>query len=107
MGELERLYGPATSTWHERPFRQMLDERIYNGSIDFCWETENGTVLVDFKTCPKGKTAILDSNGKFYAGHYQPQFECYANALKAARIKVLAQMVYYPVSGLLVELHYE
>ena len=39
---------------------------------DFCWETENGTVLVDFKTCPKGKTAILDSNGKFYAGHYQP-----------------------------------
>ena len=107
VGELERLYGPATSTWHERPFRQMLDERIYNGSIDFCWETENGTVLVDFKTCPKGKTAILDSNGKFYAGHYQPQFECYANALKAARIKVLAQMVYYPVSGLLVELHYE
>ena len=39
---------------------------------DFCWETENGTVLVDFKTCPKGKTAILDYNGKFYAGHYQP-----------------------------------
>ena len=74
---------------------------------DFCWETENGTVLVDFKTCPKGKTAILDSNGKFYAGHYQPQFECYAHALKAAEIIVLAQLLYYPVSGLLIELHYE
>ena len=106
-GQLERQYGPATSTWHERPFRQMLDEHIYNGSIDFCWETEKGTILIDFKTCPKGKTAILDSSGNFYAGHYRPQFECYANALKAAGKKVLAQLVYYPVSGLLVELHYE
>ena len=107
VGELERLYGLATSTWHERPFRQMLDEHIYNGSIDFCWETKKGTILIDFKTCPKGKDAILDSSDKFYAGHYRPQFECYANALKAAGKKVLAQLVYYPVSGLLVELHYE
>ena len=107
VGELERRYGLATSIWHERPFRQMLDEHIYNGSIDFCWETENGTVLVDFKTCPKGKNAILDSSDKFYAGHYRPQFECYANALKAAGNKVLAQLVYYPVSGLLVKLDYE
>lgn len=105
--ELTRIYGSAIATWHERPFRQMCDKHIYNGSIDFCWETVEGTVLVDFKTCPQGKSAILDNTSKFYAGHYQAQFECYAHALAAAGKKVLAQLVYYPVSGLLVELKYD
>ena len=103
-GFLESRYGKATEVHHELPFSYASGGQIFNGSMDLVWKTDDGCVLVDFKTCPKGKAAIMDPEDKHYAGHYGGQFACYAKALEMHADKVLTKIVYYPVSGLIIEL---
>ncbi len=61
-------------------------------------------VLIDYKTCPRGRSAIIDSASEDFAGLYAGQQNLYAEALEAAGEKVLAKYLYYPVSGLVVTL---
>ena len=97
-------HGEAIKTFHERPFRLYRDGQIISGSMDYVWQTEEGDVLVDFKTCPMGTSAILNSESEHYAGIYAGQLDAYTDALQAAGEKVIKRYVYYPVGGLLVEL---
>lgn len=102
---LRDKHGSPVKTYHERPFRLERDGQIIVGSIDFVWQTEEGDILVDFKTCPMSVKAVLDSESEHYAGWYAGQLDAYTDALEAAGEKVLKRYIYYPVSGLLTEVN--
>lgn len=101
---LAAVHGAAITTYHERPFRLHRDGQVITGSMDLVWQTAEGDILVDFKTCPMGATAILDPESEHYAGYYAGQLNAYTDALQAAGEKVLKRYVYYPVGGWLVEM---
>lgn len=71
--------------------------------MDLVWQTADGDILVDFKTCPMGPTAVLDAESEHYAGRYAGQLNAYQDALEAAGEKVIKRYIYYPVSGWLAE----
>lgn len=100
---LTSTHGNATHTYHERPFRLEREGQTIVGSIDLVWQIVEGDVLIDFKICPMGEKAILDSESEHYAGWYAGQLDAYQDALEAAGEKVVKRYIYYPVSGLLVE----
>ncbi len=100
---LTATYGAVVKTYHERPFRLDLDGQTVVGSIDLVWQTTRGDILIDFKTCPMGIEAILNTESEHYAGWYAGQLDAYTNALESAGEKVVKRFIYYPVSGLLVE----
>lgn len=96
-------YGPAIRTWHERPFRLERDGQMIVGSIDLVWQTKEGDILVDFKTCPLGPHHVLDPESEHYAGWYAGQLDAYHDALEAAGESVLKRFIYYPVNGIIAE----
>lgn len=101
---LTQNMGSATKIYHERPFTLLKDGQVYTGSIDLVWQTPQGDVIIDFKTCPMGEESILNSDDpKHYVGLYAGQLDAYTAALEAAGEKVLKRFIYYPVNGLLVE----
>ena len=74
------------------------------GSIDFLYQlSENEVLLIDYKTCPAGERLITAEDSKLYAGKYSGQFAAYRAALHAAGTEVKASLIYYPISGILVE----
>lgn len=101
---LTEQYGEATHVYHERPFTHLKDGQVYTGSIDLVWQTANGDIVIDFKTCPLGHEYILHEDSEHYAGWYAGQLDAYTDALEAAGEKVLKRFIYYPVSGLLCEI---
>ena len=101
---LHANYGIAVEEFHELPFRQLLDDgRLVVGSIDYVYKIEAGEVLVDFKTFPQVEP-VTDINSPHYAGHYAGQLDTYQNALEADGNKVIARLIYYPVTGMVVEI---
>ena len=101
---LSARHGAISSHAHERPFIMHSDGKTYCGSIDLTLETAEGTLLVDYKTCPMGNDRILDENDAHFAGLYGGQLKCYREALSGCGSDVIATYVYYPVSGLIVEI---
>ena len=101
---LTEEYGSATHIYHERPFSHLKDGQVFTGSIDLVWQTEEGDILIDFKTCPLGHKHILNEESDHYAGWYAGQLDAYTDALEAAGEKVIKRYIYYPVSGMLCEI---
>ena len=101
---LTEKYGKATHIHHERPFTLLKDGQVLTGSIDLVWQTEEGDILIDFKTCPLGHKFILNEESDHYAGWYAGQLDAYTDALEAAGEKVIKRFIYYPVSGMLCEI---
>jgi ATP-dependent exoDNAse (exonuclease V) beta subunit len=101
---LTEEYGQATHIYHERPFSHLKDGQVFTGSIDLVWQTEEGDILIDFKTCPLGHKHILNEESDHYAGWYAGQLDAYTDALVAAGEKVIKRYIYYPVSGMLCEI---
>ena len=97
-------YGQATHIYHERPFSHLKDGQVFTGSIDLVWQTEEGDILIDFKTCPLGHQHILNEESDHYAGWYAGQLDSYTDALEAAGEKVIKRYIYYPVSGMVCEI---
>ncbi len=102
--KLTSTYGEPINIYHERPFQQSLNGQIITGSIDLVWQTEKGSVIIDFKTNPMATTDLLNPQSDHFVGNYGGQISAYANALSAAEENVLATLIYYPVSALLVSL---
>ena len=100
---LRETHGEAQAVYHEREFTMYEDGQIYRGSIDLVWQTAQGDILIDYKTCPMGKD-VFDPASDHYAGSYAGQVNCYTKALQKAGEKVLCRYIYYPVSGLIVEI---
>lgn len=103
-GLMTEKYGKPVKTYHELGFKHKFNGQIFTGSMDFVWETAEGCVLVDYKTCQLGVTHIEDENNEkgFYAGKYKGQFDCYAAALKQAGKTIVDRLIFYPSSGLVV-----
>lgn len=101
---LTERFGAAINIYHERPFTLLKDGNVYSGSIDLIWQTSDGDILIDFKTCPLGQKYILDSDSDHYAGWYAGQLDAYTDALEEAGEKVLKRFIYYPVSGMMCEI---
>jgi len=101
---LTEQFGAAINIYHERPFTLLKDGNVFTGSIDLVWQTSDGDILIDFKTCPLGQKYILDSDSEHYAGWYAGQLDAYTDALEEAGEKVLKRFIYYPVSGMLCEI---
>ncbi len=100
---LKGKYGGPVMTYHERPFRRLKkDGSLVVGSIDYVYETENGPVLIDFKTFPQVQ-AVTDPADDHYAGNYAGQLDAYADVLEAAGTVVIDRYIYYPISGMLVK----
>ena len=97
-------YGQATHVYHERPFTHLKDGQVFTGSIDLVWQTAEGDILIDFKTCPLGHKFILNEESEHYAGWYAGQLDAYTDALETAGEKVIKRFIYYPVSGMLCEI---
>ncbi len=104
VGWLTVKYGQTVNVYHERPFTLARDGQVFTGSIDLVWQTAEGDVLIDFKTCPLGPEYVLDSESEHYAGWYAGQLDAYTHALETSGEKVLRRYVYYPVSGMLCEI---
>jgi hypothetical protein len=102
---LTEQYGKAVNVYHERPFTQTKDGQVFTGSIDLVWQTAEGNVLIDFKTCTLGQEYILNGESEHYAGWYAGQLDAYTDALEAAGEKVIKRFIYYPVSGILCEIN--
>ena len=102
---LTSTYGPAVRTWHERPFRMERDGQTVVGSIDLVWQTTEGDILIDYKTNPEGASIITNPKSDHFAGRYGGQLNIYREALEAAGENVIKTLLYYPVSGLLVEIN--
>ena len=103
LKKIEELHGKIIGHHHERPFKHHRHGKVFTGSIDMTVETENGTVLIDFKSCPMGGK-VLDPDNNHYVGHYGGQLSCYAQALRDNGERLIGGYIYYPVSGILVEL---
>lgn len=101
---LEKQYGKAVKHYHERPFRHIDEEgHTVMGFIDLIWETEEGYVVVDYKTCPGNYNHIFHP-GEHYAGMHGAQLDCYTHALNAeGGKKVIARVIYYPITRFVVE----
>ena len=102
--KLVLLHGEPVKTYHERPFRMDCDGQTIMGNIDLVWQTQEGDILVDFKNNPMATKYILDPDNEHFAGWYAGQLDAYQDALEAAGENVLQKYIYYPVSGLLVEI---
>ena len=97
---LSAEYGKPVDVGHEVPFvHQDNRGHVYNGVMDLLWETAEGTVIVDFKTFGGNKAEALKESIQKHAS----QMHEYREALTAARKKVLATVLYYPVTGVLIE----
>lgn len=101
---LEERYGEAIAVYHERQFKYAEDGQIVTGSIDLVWKTNQGDVVVDYKSYPDWKRSdTLSKENKHYVGNHKGQLDCYQKALEKAGEKVLAKLIYYPVTQFVVE----
>jgi ATP-dependent helicase/nuclease subunit A len=66
--------------WKEVPVIAELGGRVVEGFIDLVIETDDGLVIVDYKTDSAGSAADIEAK----AQHYAPQIRAYAQALALA-----------------------
>ncbi len=101
---MKNTYGDPISLHKELPFKEVRDGQVISGSMDLVYETKDGVVLVDYKTCPRPIEELTDRTSDFYAGKYAPQLDCYRHALETSGKKVVDTILFYPTSGVLVKI---
>ena len=87
----------------EFPFMMTIDSgQTLRGEMDLLWHYTDDSgqhcVLVDYKTFPG---VDLNSHTK----EYYPQLSAYASALSNSNIEVSAVLLYYPIHGVIHEMH--
>lgn len=107
---LAEKYGGPLEVRRELPMQVFRDGYILRGEADLVWETEEGIILLDYKSFPGSRTQLLDAgNKKHFAGHYGGQLKAYKEMIEASHPgnkKVLETLIYYSVIGLLVKLEF-
>ena len=101
---MKNAYGDPMSLHRDLPFREVRDGQVISGSMDLVYETKDGVVLVDYKTCPRPIEELTDRTSDFYAGKYAPQLDCYRHALETSGKTVVDTILFYPTSGVLVKI---
>lgn len=101
--KMEQLYGSGEAL-RETPFSFVTKEgQIVNGEIDLVWSTDEGDVIVDYKSFPGNISDLLDQEGSHWVGKYAGQLEAYRNALKLSGRNVRAIWICYISLGVMVE----
>jgi len=91
--------------YRELPLETEIEGRLYKGEADLLLDTEAGYVLIDYKSYPGSKGELLDPGSGHYAGKYAGQLNTYRNMIEdITGKKVIKTLIYYPVSGVIVEL---
>jgi ATP-dependent exoDNAse (exonuclease V) beta subunit len=105
-GYLQETFGQPLNVYPELPLQVVLDGYHYTGEADLVWETDEGFVLIDYKSYPGAETKLIDSEDEYYAGKYSGQLDAYAQMIEQAvpAKKVIQKLIYYSVSGLVVQL---
>ena len=89
----------------ELPMRMAKDGQIYIGTADLVLEFDDQVYLIDYKSYPGGFTEVTNTQSNHYAGSYAGQLTAYSEILESALgKKVGKKMIYYVVSGKIVEL---
>lgn len=102
---MEDKYGKALSIEREVPFRYVNSEGQHiNGEIDMLYHTEEGVVLIDYKTFSGKKKEIENQDSKFYAGKYSGQMEIYKEAIEKAPLKLKDTLICYFNLGVIVRI---
>ena len=94
---MEDTYGPATLVERELPFSFVNENgQVVTGEIDLVYRTENGDVLVDYKTYQGSASHLTDESSKFHAGKkYGGQIALYEEALKRRESVVRDRLICY------------
>lgn len=102
MDFMRQKYGEAESLEKELPFTLHRDGQEINGEIDLVYRTEDGDVLVDYKTFSGASAAITEKTNAHCAEIYSGQLKVYKDAMEAAGRRVRAVEICYIVQGLAV-----
>ena len=89
---------PGAVIHREVPLKMTENGKVYSGIADMLVETPEGYILIDHKTYQG--TDIMGHSGKYYnqLSAYEKMVNCHAEK------KVTGIFLFYPVSGVLVEL---
>lgn len=103
---ISKTFNPVK--WHrELPLECEIEGQLYKGEADLVLETEEGYVLIDYKSYPGSIDKVLDNatSNTVYAGKYAGQLSTYSKMITSITSKkVIKQLIYYTVLGKLVEL---
>jgi len=102
---LSGVYGKPVQIYKEIPLQMVEDGIVYNGSADFVWETQDGIILVDYKSYSGKVDNVINPEHSKYAGIYSGQLATYIKMLEAGhpdRKKVKDALIYYVVMGVVV-----
>jgi ATP-dependent helicase/nuclease subunit A len=82
-----------------------IGNRMAKGEADLVLETNEGLILIDYKSYA-GNDDIKNSSCEYFAGKYSGQLELYAQMLDKTfdSKKVIKKLIYYVVQGKIVEL---
>lgn len=82
-----------------------LGSQLANGEADLVLETDQGLILIDYKSYA-GNEDVLNSNCEKFAGKYSGQLDLYSRMLEKnlEPKKVVGRFIYYVVQGKMVEL---
>lgn len=102
---IKETYGSPVRIYRELPLQKYMDNgQIVRGSCDLAWESEKGIIIVDYKSFQGKEEQITDPADVHYAGIYAPQLETYREIIESAGKKVIATLIYYAVSGIVIEI---
>ncbi len=93
---MEQRYGKATATERELPFSYTnADGQVVTGEIDLVYHTNDGDVLVDYKTYQGNEAHLTDEGHKFHAGKYSGQIALYEEALRLRGDNIRERLICY------------
>ena len=102
---LSATYGEPVRIYKEIPLQMIEDGVVYRGSADLVWETQDGLILVDYKSYSGKVDHIINPEHSKFAGIYSGQLATYIKMLEAGhpgRKKVKDALIYYVVIGVVV-----
>jgi len=111
LESIDKLYDYITEEfqpkkWHrELSLETEIDGQLYKGEADLLLETDEGYILIDYKSYPGSIDRVLNAETNNYAGKYSGQLNIYQKMIEnITEKKVVNKFIYYTVLGRLIKL---
>lgn len=105
---MQEIYGVPVSIEREVPFAfERENGEVVRGEIDMVYRTQEGDIVVDYKTYQGQSANLVDPQSKFYAGKYSGQVEIYEEALHRDGRKVKDRVICYISLGKMIRLRFD
>ncbi|HUN14948.1 MULTISPECIES: exodeoxyribonuclease V subunit beta [unclassified Alistipes] len=103
---LKDTYGISSTVEREIPFRFRRETgQIVQGEIDMIYRTDNGDVLIDYKSYQGAVDNLTNPDSDFYAGKYSGQIALYDEAMQRAGRIVRDRLICYLSLGKIARIH--